>query len=72
MWDKMVEKTINTKVKANLQPFSGTREIDSRCPRGYRPSVKKDKDDANWEHWDETLKDKIKSHNSSFANQLQT
>lgn len=28
----MVEKAINTKIKASLQPPSGTRKIDSRCP----------------------------------------
>ncbi len=34
--------------------------------------VKKDNDNANQEYRDEALKDKVKSHNSSFANQLQT
>ncbi len=58
--------------KANLLPPSGTKEINSRCPKGYRPSVKKDKDDANWEHQDEAPNDKAKSHNSSSANQPQT
>ncbi len=68
----MVKKVVNIEVKANLQLLSGTREIDSRCPRSYRPSVKKDKDDVNWEYRDETPKNKAKSHNSSSANQPQT
>ncbi len=67
----MVEKAINTKVEANLQPPSKTKEINSRCLRGYRPSVKKDKDDANWKHRDEAPKNKTKSHNSSSINQPQ-
>ncbi len=46
MWDKVVEKVVNAEAKANLQPPFGTREIDSRCPKGYRLLVKKDKDDA--------------------------
>ncbi len=75
MWDKVVEKTVNTKAKANLQPLSRTREIDSRYPKRYRPSVKKDKDNTYWKHCDEISnkdKDKAKSHNSSSVNQLQT
>ena len=32
----MVEKTINTETKANLQPPSRTREIDSKYPKGYK------------------------------------
>ncbi len=58
-----------------MQQSSKTREINSRCPKRYRLSVKKDKDDAYWEYHDEASnkdKDKVKSHNSSFANQPQT
>ncbi len=65
----MVEKTVNVEVKANFQLSSETREIYSRCPRGYKPLVIKDKDDANQEHQDEAPKDKAKPHNSSFGNQ---
>lgn len=43
----MVEKTINAETKASLQPPFGTREIDSRCPKGYKPLAKKNKDKAN-------------------------
>ncbi len=74
-WDEVIEKTVNTEAKAGLQLSSGTKEIDSRCPKGYRPSVKKDKDDTYWEQRNEVSnkdKEKAKSHNpSSFANQLQ-
>ncbi len=75
MWDEIVEKTVDIKAKANLQSPSGTKEIDSRYPKRYRLSVKKNKNDAYWEHHDKTFnkdKDKTKSHNSSFANQPQT
>ncbi len=34
--------------------------------------VKKDKDDTNWKHQDETPKNNTKSYNSFFANQPQT
>ncbi len=76
MWDKIIEKAVNVEAKDSRQSPFGTREIDSRCPRGYRPLVKKNKGDANREHQDKALnkdKDKAKTHNSSFANsQFQT
>ncbi len=68
MWDKLIEKTVGTDVKASLQPLFRTKEIDSKCLRGHRPLVKIDKNKANREHLDETPKNKAKSHNSSFAN----
>ncbi len=68
----MVEKVINVEVKTNLQLPSRTREIDSRCSKGYRLLVKKDKDDANQKYRDETLKNKAKSHNFFSTNQPQT
>lgn len=43
----MVEKAVNAKVKASLQPPFGTRQIDFRYLKGYRLFVKKDKDDTN-------------------------
>ncbi len=46
-WNKMIEKAINAEAKTNFQPSSGTKEIDFRCPRSYKPSVKKDKDEVN-------------------------
>lgn len=52
----MIEKTVNTEVKTSLQPPFGTREIGSRCPKGYRPLAKKDKDKINQEYQD---RDKI-------------
>ncbi len=75
MWNKVIEKTVDVEVKTNLQPPSETREINSKCPKGYRLSVKKDKDNAYQKHCDEASnknKDKAKSHNSSSTNQPQT
>ncbi len=68
----MVEEVVNVEAKANFQPPSETREIDSKYPGGYKLSVQKDKDDANREHWDKAPKDIAKSHNSSSTNQPQT
>ncbi len=42
-----MEKVVNVEAKANLQPLFKMKKIDSRCSKGYRPLVKKDKDDAN-------------------------
>lgn len=67
----MGEKAGDVEVKINLQPPFGIRKIDSRCPRGYRLLVKKDKDDTNWEHRDGDKnkdKNKAKSHNFSSTN----
>ena len=75
MWDKMVEKAINIEAKAGLQPPFKIKEIDSRYPKGYKPLVKKDKNNAYWEQRNEATnrdKKKAKSHNPSFsANQPQ-
>ena len=72
----MVEKAVDAKAKASLQPPSGTKKIDSRCPKRYKPLVKKDKDDTYREQHDETSnrdKKKAKSHNLLFStNQPQT
>ena len=50
------------------------REIDSKCPKKHRPSVKQDKDDAYQEHRKEASKDKekTKSYLLFSANQPQT
>ena len=72
----MVEKTINAKTKTGLQPSSGTKEINSRCPKEYRLSVKKNKDNAYQKYRNEAFnrdKEKIKSYNPFFStNQPQT
>ncbi len=71
----MVENAVNVKVKANLQPTSETKEIDSRYPKEYRLLVKKNKEDAYEEHCDKVSnkdKEKAKFYNPSFANQPQT
>lgn len=74
MWDKVVEKTVNAEIKVSLQLPSKTREIDSKCLKGHRPSAKKDKNNTNYKHWDgDKDKDKAKSHNlSSINSQSQT
>ncbi len=59
---------MDVEAKTNLESPFGTKEINFRCPKVYRPSVKKDKEhDTNQEYWDRE-KDKTKSHNPSFAN----
>ncbi len=71
----MVEKTGDVEAKANLESLFYVREIDSRCPKDYRSSAKKDKEDTYGEPRKEAFnkdKDKAKSHNSSSANQPQT
>ncbi len=69
VWNKVIEKAINIEVKASLQlPFK-IREIDSRYLRNYRPSIKKNKDDANREYRNRNKdKHKAKSHNISPTN----
>ena len=73
-WAEVVEKAGDAEAKANLQPSSYIREIDSRCPKGHRPLFKKDKKDTQRKHRDEAFKDrkKAKSHTPSTTNQLQT
>ena len=74
-WDEVVEKAVNVKVKASLQPLSKTKEINSRYSKSYRPSTKKNKNNASRGHCNKTFtndKDKAKSHNSSIVNQPQT
>ncbi len=66
-----MEKDVNAEVKAKLQLLSGIRKINFWYPRGYRPLVKKGKDNTNSEHRDETPINKAKSHNSFSTNQPQ-
>ena len=37
-WEELVEKAIDAKVKASLQPLSILCELDLRCPRGNQPA----------------------------------
>ena len=69
-----MKKAVNVKAKAGLQPHSMIKELDSKCPKRRRPSVKKDKNDTYWEHRNKASKDKkkAKSHPLSSANQPQT
>ena len=48
-----MEKARDAEAKANLQAPFYIKEIDSKCPKGYCLSVKKDKEDANWEYCNE-------------------
>lgn len=71
----MVKKAINVKAKASFKPLFGTRNIDFRCPKKYRPLVNKYKNNIYWEHCKEVsnrVKKKTKSPNCSFVNQPQT
>lgn len=36
----MVEKVVDIEVKASVQPLLRIREIDSRCPKGYKLRIK--------------------------------
>ena len=67
----MVEKIINVEVKVSLKSSSEIRKIDSRCPKGYKLSAKKEKDKTSQKHQDRD-KDKTKSHNLFFTNMNKT
>ncbi len=67
-----MEKTGNVEAKTNLQPRFYVKDINAICPKNYRPSAKKDKEDTYQEPYDETSKDKDKSNSSASANQPQT
>ena len=41
MWDKVVEKIVNAKTKANLQQLSEIKEIFSRYLKSYKLLIKK-------------------------------
>ena len=73
MWDEVVEKAINIEAEAGLQSPFGTEEINSRCAKEYKPLVKKNNNNANWEYRNKVFnkdKKKAKFHNlSSSANQ---
>ena len=43
-WEEAVEKAVNAEAKAMLQSSASTRDMDSRCPRGNRPTKKEEKD----------------------------
>ena len=48
-----MEKARDAEAKANLQPPFYVRKIDSKYLKNYCSSVKKEKEDANWEHCNE-------------------
>ncbi len=73
-WEEVVEKAGDVEAKANLQPSFYVKDINTKCPKGHRPSAKKDKEDTYQEPQNNASKDKdkAKSHNSSTsANQPQ-
>ncbi len=41
-----MEKARDVEAKSNLQPLFYVREINAKCPKGYHPLVKKDKEDT--------------------------
>ena len=57
-WDKLVEKTVATEVKTNLQPSYYSRDMDNRCPRGNRPSY--------------TILSKLQGNRDKSSNKTQT
>ena len=48
-WDEVVDKTVDAKAKVSLQAPSETREMDSWCPQGQRPTKKEDKNSRDYE-----------------------
>ena len=46
MWEKVIEKTIDTKAKTSLQLLFRTKEINFKYLKGYNLSAKKNKDKA--------------------------
>ncbi len=73
VWEEVVGKASDVEAKANLQPPFYVRNIDTRCPKGHRLSVRKDKKDTYWgSHDGVSNKDKAKSNSSASANQSQT
>lgn len=65
LWKEVIETTVNAEAKTSLQLSSGTRKINCRYSKIYKPLAKKDKDKATWEYWDE---EKAKPHNLSLTN----
>ena len=72
LWEKIIEKAVNTEVKASLQPLFETKEINSKYSKGYKLSAKKKKDEASQEYQDGNKdKNKAKSYNLLPANTSQ-
>ncbi len=66
-----MEKAGDVEAKSHLESPFYVKDIDARCPRGQRPSTKKNKEDTYREPRDETSKDKGKPQTSSSAYQPQ-
>ena len=70
-----MKKAGDVKAKANLQLPFYVKDINTRCPKDYRPLAEKNKENTYWEPQNKASKDKdkAKSHSSSIsANQPQT
>ena len=66
---KVIEKIVDVEAKASLQPPFGTKKINSKCLKSYKPSAKKEKYKANPKHQDgKKDNDKAKFHNLLSAN----
>ena len=60
----MVEKAIDAKAKTSLQLPFGIKKIDFKCPKGYKPLAKKEKNETSQKHQNRDKdKDKTKFHN---------
>lgn len=57
VWEEVIEKAVNAEAKADLESPLETKEINSRFPKYYWPSIKKDKKHKA------TRDDKTKFHN---------
>ena len=68
-WKEAVEKAVNAEVKAMLQSFSNTREMDSRCPWGNRPAKKEEKDSRKNNYTNSALADISSKKQSSSTQQ---
>ncbi len=72
VWKEVVEKADDVEAKANLQPLFYVRDLNDKCPKGHRPSTKKDKENTYREPQDEASnKYKAKSTASASAHQPQ-
>ena len=68
-WEEAIEKAVDAEAKALLQPPSGTREIDAKCLRGYRPAKKEDKDSGKNNSVDILPADVPSGKQTSFTHQ---
>ncbi len=63
----MVKEVDDAEAKVNLQSPFYIREIDSKCPKDHRLSIKKDKKNTYREPQNEISKNKDKAKSHSFS-----